>query len=126
MDTPELMRVWTDEVWHAGRLERVADCLGETYTRHDAGGTRVVTRAEYTEEIRVVRERIPDIHFWTDDIAVSADRIWTRWRLTGTNAQTSQPVNISALQIYRVEDGRLAETWAAPASDGHGWSAPIE
>jgi predicted ester cyclase len=122
----ELLHVWIDEVWHQGRLERVADCLGETYIRHDRGGNRVVTRNEYVEEIRAFRKSFPDVHFWLDDFAVSADGIWGRWRMTGTNAETGEKLNFSAFQSYRVQDGRLAETWMAAAPPGHDWSSPSD
>ena len=126
MNAMELVTAWAEEVWHGGDMVRAAECIGDTYTRHDAQGNRVVTRDEYIAEIRALRERIPDIHFHMDDFAVSGDRIWTRLRMTGNDVATGRPVNISMLQLYRVEDGRLVETWATVAPEGHDWSTPIE
>lgn len=125
MNSMELIRAWTEDVWHGGDMERAAECIGDTYTRHDPQGNRVVTRDEYIAEIRALRERMPDIHFHLDDFALSGDRIWGRFRMTGNNKETGQPMNVSILQLYRVEDGRLVETWAAFAPEGHDWSVPI-
>jgi hypothetical protein len=123
VDTLELMRVWNDEVWHAGRLDRVADCLADTYVRHSRAGHQILTPAEYAEEIRATRERIANLRQWNDDFMVSPDRFWSRWRQTGTNVETGEPVNISGLGVYRIVDGKLAEMWAAVAPDGQEWAA---
>ncbi|MEZ4503631.1 MAG: ester cyclase [Dehalococcoidia bacterium] len=125
MDSMELMRVWTDEVWNAGNYDRVADCLGETYLRHDQLGNRAVTRDQATAQIQGLRDRVQDLHFWVDDFTVAPNRIWVRWRMTGTSAESGEPVIRSGLQVYRVTDGRLAETWAAGAPDGDDWTAPL-
>jgi hypothetical protein len=125
MDAMELLQVWTEEVWHAGNYDRVADCLDEIYVRHDRQGNRAVTRAEYAQYIRAIRERVRGIRFWNDDFVVTANRIWTRWRMTGTSAEKGDPVVLSGIQVYRVVDGRLAETWAATAPEGDDWSAPL-
>lgn len=126
MDSAELFRVWTEEVWNAGLLDRATDCLGDTYTRHDPVGNRTVTREQYIDEIRSFRERFSDIHFTVEDISVTEDRIWNRHRMTATDSASGESVVASVLQLYRVEGGRLVETWAASAPEGHDWSGPIE
>lgn len=41
--------------------------------------------------------------------------------MTGTNATAGETVRVSALQVHRLVDGRLAETWSGPAVAGQDW-----
>jgi predicted ester cyclase len=53
-----------------------------------------------------------------DDPVVEADRVTIRWTLRGTNTgpmlgrpPTGQPVELAAIVIFRIADGRIAERW---------------
>ena len=61
----------------------------------------------------------PDLRFTIDDLIAEADRVTIRWTLRGTNTgpmlgrpPSGQPVERSAIVIFRIADGRLAERWA--------------
>ena len=105
-----------EEVWHHGKLELVSETVGPTYVRHGAQGTRTVTAEEYREEIAATRKKMPDIRFTMHDGATQGDKVWFRWTLNATNAETGKPVTQAGLQVYRVANGKLVETWAATLS----------
>jgi predicted ester cyclase len=61
----------------------------------------------------------PDLRFTIDDLVAEGDRVTIRWTLHGTNTgpllgwpPTGRRVELSAIVIFRVVDGRLAERWA--------------
>ena len=61
----------------------------------------------------------PDLRFAIDDLVAEDDRVTIRWTLRGTNTgpmlgrpPTGQPVVLSAIVIFRIAHGRLAERWA--------------
>ena len=61
----------------------------------------------------------PDLRFSIDDLIAEADRVTIRWTLRGTNTgsmlgrpPSGQPVVRSAIVIFRIADGRIAERWA--------------
>ena len=105
-----------EEVWHHGKLELVSETVGPSYVRHEPQGTRTVTPEEYREEIAASRKKLPDIRFTMHDQATQGDKAWFRWTLNGTDAQTGKPVTEAGLQVYRVANGRLVETWWAVLS----------
>lgn len=121
MDATQLYHVYFDEVWNNGRIELAPDCLCDTYVRHDPQGNRTLTRDEYVAEIARLRGQMPDVRYRIDDQLITTDRIWVRWQMTATNAATGEAVRVSALQVHRVEGGRLAETWSGPAVAGQDW-----
>ena len=109
---PPLFAQWIEDVWHHGRLELVPQVIGPQYVRHEGDRTRTVTPAEYAEEIAATRQVLPDVRFLIHDCAAVGDRLWTRWTMVGTSTQSGQVVRRMAAQVYRIEDGRLVETWA--------------
>jgi len=117
----EVLRQWIEEVWHGGKLELVPSLVNSTYIRHGASGTRTVTPEQYALEIAALRQRFPDLRFTLHDRVIQNNMIWSRWSWRGTEATTGKAVTRSAIQIYRLESGKLAETWAASLPDGVGW-----
>jgi predicted ester cyclase len=114
-----VLEAWNTEVWQEGNLERVADLVGPSYLRHQATGTRTVTPEEYAAEIGQIRGAMPDIRFHLHDCAAIGDRVWTRWTMEGTDQRTGQSIQRMGMQIYRLVNGRLVETWSlALPSDG--------
>ena len=75
-----------------------------------AGGEYVVTTMHGAH---------PDLRFTIDDLVAEGDRVTIRWTLRGTNTgplfgrpPSGRPVEYSAIVIFRIADGRLAERWA--------------
>jgi ketosteroid isomerase-like protein len=60
-----------------------------------------------------VRAFFSDLVLTDDDVIAEGDRVVIRWTLTGT-AQTEAgpvPVRFSGIDIFRIEDGKIAELW---------------
>ncbi len=62
----------------------------------------------------------PDLEFTIHDLVAQGDRVTIRWTMRGTNTgpmfgrpPTGERVELSAIVIFRVADGKLAERWAA-------------
>jgi steroid delta-isomerase-like uncharacterized protein len=61
----------------------------------------------------------PDLRFAIHALVAEGDLVTVRWTLHGTNTgpllgrpPTGERVEVAAIAIFRVEDGRLAERWA--------------
>ena len=61
----------------------------------------------------------PDLRFAIDDLVAEGDRVVIRWTLRGTNTgpmfgrpPSGRSVELAAVVIFRIADGRIAERWA--------------
>ncbi len=110
------MKAWAEEVWGQGRIDLVPDLVAPMYIRHGANGTRVVTPDEYAGEIRRNLER--DMRFTGDTVTADGDLVWLRWSMSVTDVPGSSR-RYRGFQLYRFEEGRIAETWLLSAPAGH-------
>lgn len=63
---------------------------------------------------------IPDLHAGQKDIIAEGDRVVVRLVVTGTQSgpligipASNRPVSWDAVDVYRLDNGRIAEEWAA-------------
>ena len=98
-------------VWHEGQYDLVDTCVGPIYIRHDEAGDRTVTREAYAAEIAKTRQEWPDIRVVVYDHSFKAARAWFRFAFKWTDPKTGEPRSRAGMQAYRIEAGKLAETW---------------
>ena len=117
----ELFRKW-ESVWHDARLELVPECVGPTYARHDLQGDRVVSREDYAAELIKVRAARPDIRVLVYEHQLSDERAWFRFAFKWTDPESGEARSQAGIQLYRIENGKLAETWVSLMPLGSSWS----
>jgi predicted ester cyclase len=69
--------------------------------------------------VKMIAEAMPDFHLDIEDIFGVGDKATVRLRMTGTHSglpllarhATGKKLSASAMFIYRVRDGRIAEAW---------------
>jgi hypothetical protein len=111
-----------EKVWNRGESNLVPSCVGNTYIRHDENGDRTVTREAYTAEIAQIKIERPDIQVVVYDHGFQADRAWFRFAFKWTDLKTGEPRSRAGMQSYRIEGGKLAETWLAMQPLGSAWT----
>lgn len=89
--------------------------------RHDESGTRPVTPEDYAAEVAAARQERPNTRFVVYDHDIAADRAWFRFTLKWTDPSTSETRTRAGMQAYRVEGGKLAETWLLLQKLGSAW-----
>jgi hypothetical protein len=120
----ELFNKW-EQVWHDGQYDLIAACVGDKYIRHDEKGDRTVTRDEYATEIALTRKERPDTRFVVYDHSFADNRAWFRFTLKWSNLKTGIKHTRAGTQLYRIEDGKLVETWLMFQELGSAWSDTI-
>ncbi len=120
----DLFNRW-EQVWHEGKFDLVPSCVGETYIRHDQKGDRTVTRDAYAAEIAKIREERPGIRVVVYDHSFAGDRAWFRFAFKWTDAKTGEAHTQAGMQLYRIADGKLAETWLIMSPLGSAWSDAV-
>ena len=115
----ELFDRW-ERVWVDGQYELIPACVEPHYIRHDEKGDRTVTREDYAAELASVRDGRPGIrvvdHAFTDDSA------WFRFSFVWPDPETGEPRSRAGMQSYRIENGKLAETWISMLAPDTKWT----
>ena len=108
-----------EEVIPAGDPKAMRDLVAEDFLDHDPlpGQPPGVAGGEYVVE--TMHGAHPDLSFTIHELVAEEDRVVIRWTLHGTNTgpllgrpPTGERVELSAIVVFRVEDGKLAERWA--------------
>jgi steroid delta-isomerase-like uncharacterized protein len=114
-----LVRRVFEQVIPAGVPAGMRAVVAEDFLDHDPlpGQPAGVAGAEYV--VRNMAGGHPDIRFEIHDLVAEDDRVTIRWTMHGTRSgtflgqpPTGEPVEMSAIVIFRVADGKLAERWA--------------
>ena len=114
-----------ERVWHEGQYDLVLNCVAEHYIRHDEGGERTVTLEAYAAEIAKTRQERPDIRVVVYDHSFKGDRAWFRFAFKWADPKTREPRSRAGMQSYRIDAGKLAETWLAMMPLGSTWTDAV-
>lgn len=106
----------------------------EAYSRHDVeAAVAVVTedvvnhhstlqgRDGFREELAYWYAAFPDVSVTVEDLVAEGDRVAARITARGTHGgefmgmpATGKRIEVQEIDIARIEDGKIAEIWAAP------------
>ena len=106
-----------EKVWHEGQYDLISQCMADAYLRHDEIGDRTVTPAEYAKEIAGAHKARPNTRFAVFEHTFDGNRAWFRFNLTWSDLTKTR----AGMQLYRVEGGKLAETWLTLMPLGSSW-----
>jgi predicted ester cyclase len=114
-----LIRHVFEDVIPAGDATAMRDLVVSDFLDHDPlpGQPGGVDGAEYV--VATMHGAHPDLRFSIDDLVAEGDRVTIRWTLRGANTgpmlgrpPTGEPVELAAIVIFRIADGKIAERWA--------------
>jgi steroid delta-isomerase-like uncharacterized protein len=114
-----LIRHVFEDVIPAGDPTAMRNLVVADFLDHDPlpGQPAGVEGAEYV--VSTMHGAHPDLQFGIDDLIAEGDRVTIRWTLRATNTgpmlgrpPPGQPVELAAIVIFRIADGKIAERWA--------------
>ncbi|MGH8973947.1 MAG: ester cyclase [Acidimicrobiia bacterium] len=109
---------WT-EVWNLGRLEWIAELVADPCLRHHPGRVETLTPAENEERVRAGRDRFPGVAFENAVLTAAGEYVTScftmRWNDPDAPGGRHERAGI---EVFRVVDGRIAETWNAEPGEG--------
>jgi hypothetical protein len=76
-------------------------------------------------EIAKIREERPDIRVVVYDHSFKGNRAWFRFAFKWTDPKTAEPRSRAGMQSYRIEAGKLVETWLILQPQGSVWPDAI-
>ena len=117
-----LIRGFVENAFAKGDLAHLDDYFApESLNRGQGGPATPSGRDAFAQTVRSVHTAFPDIRVSIEDVIGEGDRVVIRlgWDATHTGPfmgipPTGKRVHVQAMNIYRVENGRIAERWGGP------------
>jgi steroid delta-isomerase-like uncharacterized protein len=121
VDTKAIVRRFLDELVNAGRPDAAPEILAADHVLHPFDGSEPIRGGTvFAKLIAGIRVSFPDWHNTLDDLVAERDRVAFRYTEGGTHrgefdgiAATGRAVVVRGIDIVRIEDGRIAETWVS-------------
>ncbi|MDJ1430601.1 ester cyclase [Halostagnicola sp. A-GB9-2] len=114
-----LVRRDPEEIWTDGNLDAIDEIFAETFVLHDPStDERQQGPQEYREYVETYREAFPDVAYEVEAVIGEGEMVALRYTAQGTHEgsfmgiePTDERVSVSGMEMYRVEDGKIAEMW---------------
>jgi steroid delta-isomerase-like uncharacterized protein len=118
-DNKALVRRFYEEVWDRGNTDFAFEVFAGDYVRHDLCAPEALPGPEGQKKIADdFRAAFPDLRFVVDLLFGEDDYVVGRWTATGTHSgrwgaveASGREATFSGVNIYRFENGRVAEIW---------------
>jgi hypothetical protein len=109
-----LERYW-DEVNNEGKLELIRELCADPITRHDPEGK--TTQLTHDEQIARVKFGLDEMGIVIERVITHADETWVTsvWNMVATK---KDDMKMCGIEVFKVEDGRLAHCWNTPYGNG--------
>ena len=113
-------RRWSEELWGQGKLEVADEIVAADYVRHDGGDPFPARGPEDVKRlVAMLRGMLPDLQIEIQDMVTAGDRVVTRYVGVATDTRgylglpaTGRVTRTPAMQMFRFENGKIAESWA--------------
>lgn len=114
----ETLNRW-GEIWNNGKYELMEELVNPVYIRHEPGGTIHIKREDYLKRLKSMR--VANRKFTTQALSADGDLVWVRWSMSREHPETGETIHSRGLQVYRFEEGKLAETWWSHTEGQGAW-----
>lgn len=109
-----LARRFHDDIFEQGNLDVADEILTTDFVWRSPPQEVFATGPEEVKQVAAdLRAFFTDFVLTDDDVIAEGDRVVIRWTLQGTAQMESGPVPAiyTGIDIFRIEDGKLAELW---------------
>jgi predicted SnoaL-like aldol condensation-catalyzing enzyme len=120
-----LIRRVMDEVFNQGNLDAIDRYYSPTWVLHDAPPNAGGDRNAFKQVLSVIRSGFPDVRARIDLILADGDLVAYRTTSEGTHtkeyfgvAPTGKRVTLRQVNIDRVRDGKIVESWSESFGQG--------
>jgi steroid delta-isomerase-like uncharacterized protein len=119
-----LVQRFYDEVISGGNIDALDDLMADDFVEHSSSDLPP-GREGFKLFVGALRSAFPDFHWTVDDWIVTTDKVVARGRGRGTHRGefmgvpgSGRPAEWTAIHIFAIRDGRLAERWAELDASG--------
>src|SRR4029077_19350781 len=98
--------------------------IAADWVDHDAAPDQPPGNEGYKMLLRGLKSSFPDVQFVIEDLIAEGDRVVTHWTIQGTHtelyrdiAPTGRRISVSGIQIDRLANGQVVESWNHSSSE---------
>ena len=120
-DNKSLVRRYVEQVLNRGNMAVVDELIAADYKRYISPTAASLTVDVQKQRLAGIRAAFPDWHLTIEELIAEGDRVAFRATIRGTHkgvfqniAPTGKQVMVSALDIVRIDNGKLIEHWGGP------------
>lgn len=114
----QLVRRWLSELWDQGNYEVASSLLSADFKRHSEGYPATGPEA-YAAIVKSCHDGFPDTKIvMVDELIADGDRVFVRWRWTGTHteafrgiAPSGNAIDVLGEDVIRIQDGKITDIW---------------
>ena len=113
-----IIRRMTEEFYNQGNVDLADHFFADSYVHHDPASPHVRDRDGLKASLRTFLAGCPDLHITTDQLLAEGDMVAKLWIYHATHtgdlagmAPTGTRITMSGLELFRLEDGKIAESW---------------
>ena len=113
----ELVRRFFDDFCTGRRAELAEELIAEDYVAHGPQAPPAHGPGGVRQRVGLYQDSV-DGHWNVQEIFSAGDRVVARWTGTGTHQgelmgleATGAPIEIDAISVFRIADGKIAEEW---------------
>ncbi len=119
-----VIRRWIEEAWNSGNVEIADELYTQDFTAKsmEEGIPDLQGPGDIKAFVRRFRSAFPDIHFEIDYLLADGDKVVGAFTINGTHLgelqgipPTGKHVTLKAIDIWRFENGKIAERCIAVA-----------
>ncbi len=113
-----LIEKYIDEIWNKGNMNIIDELTSPGYVRYVTLPDMTLNQEGQKKRIAAFRKAFPDVHVTIEDLVAEGEKVTVRVSIRGTHqhqfqdiAPTGKAILITAIDIIRIADGRIAEHW---------------
>ena len=120
-ENKSLVHRYVEQILNRGNMAVADELLASDYKRYISPTTAPLSVDVQKQRLAGIRAAFPDWHLTVEDMIADGDRVAFRATIRGTHKgafqsipPTGKAVTGSALDIVRIENGKIAEHWGGP------------
>ena len=120
-ENKSLVHRYVEQLLNRGNMAVADELLAPDYRRYISPTTAALSVDVQKQRLAGIRAAFPDWHLTVEDMIADGDRVAFRATIRGTHKgafqstpPTGKAVTGSALDIVRIENGKIAEHWGGP------------
>ncbi len=118
-DNITIARRSIEEVWNQRNLAAIPQLFASNHVHHDPNTMEIAPGHDGLRQlVNLYTSAFPDVKLTIQDIFDRDDRVTIRWSARGTHrgelrgiAPTGKEINTTGVDILRIQNGKIAETW---------------